>query len=158
MSMATPYECSDQDEPPVTARQLKALVLLAAMEASSSPSKTSTGSIRWMGNPTSNNVRMISTMSSATSAATTRVPWRDRPSYPQWVTSIARSDSTPTGQPDRHEAKRSSAVTARMDDAKVGGVEVAVECGSAMVVGSVGGAAVVGPGIELIRDVVTPAP
>jgi hypothetical protein len=49
-------------------------------------------------------------------------------------------------------------VTARMDDAKVGGVEVAVECGSAMVVGSVGGAAVVGPGIELIRDVVTPAP
>ena len=48
--MARPYACSDQPVPPVTARQLNALVLLALIERMSSPPYTSIGCMRWIGN------------------------------------------------------------------------------------------------------------
>ena len=53
MSMAAPKAWSDQFRWPATRRQLKPDVLLAAIDASSSPPYSSTSRIRAIGQPTS---------------------------------------------------------------------------------------------------------
>ena len=64
--MAVPYACSDSRDPPITVRQLKALVLLVAMDAKSSPSNLSIRRIEAIGNP----IRFSSENTERTSAAT----------------------------------------------------------------------------------------
>ena len=64
--MAVPYACSDSRDPPITVRQLKALVLLVAMDAKSSPSNLSIRRIEAIGKP----MRFSSENTQSTSPAT----------------------------------------------------------------------------------------
>ena len=59
----------------------------------------------------------MATMPWARSACTIRRPWWTAPSLPKCVTSMARSWDRGTGQPGRHDAYRSCAVTVLIDAA-----------------------------------------
>ncbi len=81
MSIAQPYACCDQvSSLPVTRRQLKADVLFASIEASSSPRYSSTSFIRWMGKPASKSILNTPTTPRAWSSCTT--------SSPRWTAAV----------------------------------------------------------------------
>src|SRR6266542_5118368 len=116
MSMAHPYACCDHGVPPVTARQLKADVLFAAMDRSSSPPYTSTSCIRRTGKRAPNSLPNTFTTAPATFRLMTISPVRTAPSKPQYDIVRYRRSRIGTGQPGRQEEAIRARVAALMPE------------------------------------------
>ncbi|MCX5074085.1 hypothetical protein OHA84_20610 [Streptomyces sp. NBC_00513] len=85
----------------MTRRQLKAEVLSAAIDASSSPPYAAVTRIRRIGNPASKALPKTCSSGRTARSWTTISPWWTLPSKPQWFIRISRSRSAGTGQPAR---------------------------------------------------------